>query len=125
MIDINIKGVFHVLRHFVPAMVEQGRGVIVNFSSGRGREAAGGVASYCASKFAVEGLTKSLALELPAGMAAVPLNPGAIHTDMLRISFGSYAANYPSPQEWAERAVPFLLQLGPADNGKSLSVPGK
>ncbi|MGV0106444.1 SDR family NAD(P)-dependent oxidoreductase [Nostoc sp. DSM 114167] len=53
-----------------------------------------GVAPYCASKWAIEGLTRSLAQELPNGMAAIPLNPGIIHTDMLSISFGEEAANY-------------------------------
>jgi hypothetical protein len=56
-------------------------------------------------------------------MAAVPLNPGIIDTDMLRSSFGGSASSYPSPAEWAEVAVPFLLKLGPADNGKQLTVP--
>ena len=37
VIDVNLKGVYHVLRHFVPALVQRGRGVIVNFSSGWGR----------------------------------------------------------------------------------------
>ena len=61
---------------------------------------------------------------LPAGLAAVPLNPGIIDTDMLRQSFAEGAASYSSPKAWAERAVPFLLKLGPGDNGQSLSVPG-
>jgi len=124
VVDINIKGVVNVLRHFLPAMVQRQVGVIVNFSSAWGRSTSPEVAPYCATKFAVEGLTKALAQELPRGMAAIPLNPGIIDTDMLRSCFGSSAASYPSPQEWAERAVPFLLQLGPKDNGRSLSVPG-
>ncbi len=81
------------------------------------------VAPYCATKWAIEGLTKALAEELPAGMAAVPLNPGIIDTDMLRSCFGPQAASYPGPDQWAESAIPFLLHLGPKDNGKSLSVP--
>ena len=122
IIDVNIKGVANVIRHFVPAMVARKSGVIVNFSSGWGRSTAPEVAPYCATKYAVEGLTLALAQELPAGMAAIPLNPGIIDTDMLRISFGSSAREYPSPERWSERAAPFLLQLGPKDNGKSLSV---
>jgi NAD(P)-dependent dehydrogenase (short-subunit alcohol dehydrogenase family) len=124
VVDINIKGVVNVLRHFLPAMVQRQAGVIVNFSSAWGRSTSPEVAPYCATKFAIEGLTKALAQELPRGMAAIPLNPGIIDTDMLRSCFGSSAASYPSPEEWAERAVPFLLQLGPKDNGRSLSVPG-
>lgn len=56
MVDVNITGTFHVLRHFVPAMVERGTGVIVNFSSGWGRSGAADVAPYCATKWAIEGI---------------------------------------------------------------------
>ncbi len=123
VVDVNIKGVANVVRHFAPAMVNRGSGVIVNISSGWGRSTAPEVAPYCATKYAIEGLTKALAQELPPGMAAVPLNPGIIDTDMLRSSFGASAVEYPSPRKWSETAVPFILRLGPKDSGKSLSVP--
>ncbi len=122
VIDVNIKGVANVLRAYLPAMVERRRGVIVNLSSGWGRSTAADVAPYCATKWAIEGLTQALAQELPAGMAAIPLNPGIIDTEMLRSCFGGSAAHYPSAEEWSQRAVPFLLRLGPSDNGKALTV---
>ena len=124
LVDANIRGVQNVIRHFVPAMVKQKRGVIVNLSSGWGRSVAPEVAAYCMSKWAIEGLTKALAEELPAGMAAVPLNPGVIDTDMLRSCWADGAAAYPKAAQWAKAAAPFILQLGPKDNGKSLSVGG-
>ena len=55
-------------------------------------------------------------------MAAVPLNPGVINTDMLRLAWDKGAAAYPTPDKWATRAAPFLLGLGPKDNGRPLSV---
>ncbi|CAE6689087.1 SDR family oxidoreductase [Candidatus Nitrotoga fabula] len=122
VIDVNIKGVASVIRHFTPAMIARGRGVIVNFSSGWGRSVDSEVAPYCATKWAIEGLTKALAQELPQGMAAVPLNPGIINTDMLRISFGLQAQHFPEAMEWANTAVPWLLGLGPEHNGRSLTV---
>jgi NAD(P)-dependent dehydrogenase (short-subunit alcohol dehydrogenase family) len=124
VIDVNIKGVANVIRHFVPAMIQKQAGIIVNFSSGWGRSTSAEVAPYCSTKWAIEGLTRSLAQELPPGMAAIPLNPGIIDTAMLRSSFGEDAKSYPSPKEWSQKAVPFLLQLGPKDNGKALTVPG-
>jgi NAD(P)-dependent dehydrogenase (short-subunit alcohol dehydrogenase family) len=124
VIDVNVKGIANVIRAFVPAMIARGSGVIVNFSSGWGRSTSPEVAPYCASKYAVEGLTSALAQELPRGLAAVPLNPGIIDTDMLRSCFGAGAGSYPSASRWAEKAVPFLLNLGPGDNGKALTVPG-
>ena len=123
VVDVNIKGVTNVIRHFVPAMVKRRSGVIVNFSSGWGRSSDAEVAPYCATKWAMEGLTQALAQELPSGMAAVPLNPGIIATDMLRSCFGGSASGYPSPQSWAKSAVPFLLKINPADNGRQLTAP--
>ena len=122
LIDVNVKGIANVIRAFVPAMVARKSGVIVNLSSGWGRSTSPEVAPYCASKYAVEGLTKSLSQELPSGMAAVPLNPGVIDTDMLRQAWDTAASAYPKADAWATRAAPFLLNLSAADNGRSLSV---
>jgi NAD(P)-dependent dehydrogenase (short-subunit alcohol dehydrogenase family) len=123
VIDVNVKGFANVIRHFAPALVKRKRGVIVNFSSGWGRSTDAEVAPYCASKWAIEGLTLALAQELPSGVAAVSLNPGIINTEMLQSAFGSSAFAYISPAEWAKSAVPFLLRLGPAENGRQLDVP--
>lgn len=123
VIDVNIKGVANVIRHFIPAMVARRSGVTVNFSSGWGRSTDAEVAPYCATKWAIEGLTQSLAQELPPGLAAIALNPGIIATDMLRSTFGGSATNYPTPREWAKTAVPFLLKINSADNGRQLTVP--
>lgn len=122
VIDVNIVGVTNCIRHFVPAMVARRRGVIVNFSSGWGRATSAEVAPYCATKWAIEGLTQALAQELPRGMAAIPLNPGIINTDMLQSCFGSSASHYPKAEEWSHIAAPFILKLGAQHNGESLSV---
>jgi NAD(P)-dependent dehydrogenase (short-subunit alcohol dehydrogenase family) len=122
VIDVNIKGVANVIRHFVPELIKRGSGVVVNFSSGWGRSTDAEVAPYCATKWAIEGLTRALAKELPANVAAVALNPGIINTDMLQSCFGDSASAYPSAEQWARKAVPFLLELGPRHNGQSLTV---
>lgn len=122
IIDVNIKGVANIIRHFASAMVKAGTGVIVNVSSGWGRETSPEVAPYCASKWAIEGLTRALAQEIPKDMAAISLDPGVIDTDMLRSCYGDAASKYPSPEVWAKRAVPFLLRLGAKDNGKPVTV---
>jgi len=122
MIDINIQGVFHVIKAFVPAMVERGEGVIINMSSGWGRTTSAEVGPYCATKFAIEGLTKSLAQELPDGMAAIPLGPGMIHTEMLEKCFADGANSAVKPTEWASYAVPFILSLGAEESGESISI---
>lgn len=122
VIDVNVKGVANVIRAFVPSMAARSSGVIVNLSSGWGRSTSPDVAPYCATKYAVEGLTLALAQELPRGMAAVPLNPGIIDTDMLRQAWAEGAASHPTADQWARRAAPFLLALGAKDNGRSLTV---
>ena len=123
VVDVNIKGTINTIRHFLPAMIEAGAGIVVNFSSGWGRSTSPDVAVYCASKFAIEGLTAALAQELPPGLAAIALNPGVINTDMLASCFGSEASSYPGSEEWIKLAGPFIMRLKESDNGKSLSVP--
>jgi NAD(P)-dependent dehydrogenase (short-subunit alcohol dehydrogenase family) len=125
VIDVNIKGTAHVLRHFLPAMIHRQYGVVVNFSSGWGRSTSPDVSAYCASKWAIEGMTQALAQELPSGLCAVSLNPSIINTEMLQACFGKEsAATYPTAPEWAQSAGPYLLGLGPKDNGQALTVPG-
>ncbi|MEC4983061.1 MAG: SDR family oxidoreductase [Oscillatoria sp. PMC 1068.18] len=123
VIDVNIKGVANVIRHFLPAMIARKKGIVVNFSSTWGRSTSGQVAPYCTTKWAIEGLTRSLAQEIPAGMAAVSLNPGIIHTEMLEVCFGEEAANYTSLADWVSKSVPFFLKISPQDNGMPLTVP--
>lgn len=120
---VNINGPANTIRHFAPPMIARQTGVIVNFSSGWGRSVAAKVAPYCGTKWAIEGMTQALAEELPDGMAAVPLNPGIINTEMLQSCFGAGAAGFPDAATWARTAVPYILQLSSADNGRSLSVP--
>lgn len=124
VIDVNINGTINMIRHFLPPMLKQRAGIIVNFSSGWGRSTSPGVAPYCATKWAIEGLTQALSQELPDGMAAVALNPGIIHTEMLETCFGEAAAAYTPLREWVKVAVPYILSIQPKDNGSQLSVPG-
>lgn len=123
LVRVNLCGVANVIRHFVPAMVERGRGVIVNISSGWGRVVSPKVAPYCATKWGIEGLSRALAAELPPQMAAIPVNPGIINTAMLRTCWAEDALAYPDAADWAKVAADFFLRLGPAQSGKSQTVP--
>lgn len=122
LMDVNIKGVANVLRHFLPGFVSRRRGVAVNFSSGWGRSTSPEVAPYCATKWAVEGLSQACAAEVPEGVAVIALNPGIINTDMLQQCFAASANNYPTAAEWARRAVPAILRFSARDNGRSASI---
>ena len=122
LMAVNVSGTLNVIRSFVPAMITAGHGVIANLSSGWGRSSDAQVGPYCASKHAIEGLTGSLAKELPRPLAAVAVSPGVIDTDMLRRCWDESADTFPKPEEWGERAADFFLGLGPQDNGASLRI---
>jgi NAD(P)-dependent dehydrogenase (short-subunit alcohol dehydrogenase family) len=122
VLDVNVDGTANAIRAFLPAMIENGRGIIVNMSSGWGRSTSPDVAPYCASKWAIEGLTQALSQELPSGLAAIAVSPGVVDTDMLRSCWADSAAACPSPEKWAPGAADFLLSLTTRHNGQSVSV---
>ncbi|MDB4720999.1 SDR family oxidoreductase, partial [Verrucomicrobiales bacterium] len=122
MSAVNINGVANMIRHFVPSMIRSRRGIIVNLSSGWGRSTSPDVAPYCATKWAIEGMSSALAQELPNGIACVALNPGIINTEMLRKCWAEGAAAYQSPEEWAKVAIPLIERINSNDNGKQMTV---
>ena len=106
---VNVDGVFHVTRAVVPHMVERGQGAVVNLSSWMGKSGHPGYGAYCATKFAIIGLTQSLALELgPKGVRANAVAPGLIINTVMR----DEAENY-----MKERGMPVA-----ADRAKSIPL---
>ena len=85
VIDVNLHGVFHCIQAVLPDMVEAGWGRIVNISSSSTHSGTPYMSHYVSAKSAVNGLTKSLALEYgPAGITVNAVPPGFIDTPMLR-----------------------------------------
>jgi 2-hydroxycyclohexanecarboxyl-CoA dehydrogenase len=85
VVDVNLNGVFHTIQAVLPDMVEAGWGRIVNISSSSTHSGAPFMSHYVAAKSAVNGLTKSLALEYgPSGITVNAVPPGFIDTPMLR-----------------------------------------
>ena len=83
--DLNVKGVFNASRAVVPFMESQGAGVILSTSSMVSIYGQPGGVAYPASKFAVNGLTVSLARELgPKGIRVNAVAPGITETDMMK-----------------------------------------
>jgi NAD(P)-dependent dehydrogenase (short-subunit alcohol dehydrogenase family) len=124
VMNVNVNGVVNVIRAFVPAMVARKEGIIINMSSSWGREGEAELAPYCASKFAIEGITKSMALELPHGMAVVALDPGgSISTPMLKSCAPQYINESPTPETWSHKAIQYILNITIDENGDSLTCP--
>jgi len=120
-ISVNVIGVANVARAFLPYMKATNNGVLVNFSGRWGRIGAAKASAFCASKWAIEGLTQAISLELPSGMAAVTYSPGAVYTDaLIKIHGNEKAASFTTPECWSITAAQALLAISPSDNGAAL-----
>ena len=115
MIDTNIKGLLYVSRAVLPGMVERGRGHVINIGSIAGHEVYPMGNVYCATKFAVDALTKGMRLDLNGtGIRVTGLDPGMVETEFSRVRFHGddaraakvYAGASPlTPDDVADAAV--------------------
>ena len=88
MIDANVKGLLYVSRSILPGMVERKRGHVVNLGSIAGREVYAGGNVYCASKFAVDALSRGMRIDLnSAGVKVTQVNPGLVETEFSMVRF--------------------------------------
>jgi 3alpha(or 20beta)-hydroxysteroid dehydrogenase len=97
--DLNVTGVWHGVRAVLSAMDARGAGSIINISSIDGLVGVAGLSTYVGTKFAVTGMTRSLALELGArGVRVNSVHPGVIETPMVQ-------ATHPGSAERLRKAV--------------------
>lgn len=88
MIDINVKGLIYVTKAVLPYMLKQNGGHIVNLSSIAGKETYANGTVYCASKAAVESISKGLRLDLlHSGIKVTNIAPGAVETEFSVVRF--------------------------------------
>jgi len=122
LFETNVFGMVDLCRTYVPAMNERGHGVVVNLSSTWGRVAAGEQSPYCATKYAVEALSASLAEEVAPGVVVIALNPGVVATEMLGTAFASDVSMYTPPERCAADFVDLLRRVDASWNGRSVSI---
>lgn len=100
---INVGGLYLGIRAVLPGMLERGYGRIVNVSSSAGRRASAGWTAYCASKAAVDQLTRALALEIEdSGVTACAFYPGYLDTPMQERIRRSSPEDFPRVEEFRE-----------------------
>jgi NAD(P)-dependent dehydrogenase (short-subunit alcohol dehydrogenase family) len=134
--DTNVLGTLLSMKHELRVMQAQGRGSIVNLSSTMGSKAAPGASMYTASKHAVEGLTKSAALEAAAfGVRVNAVAPGPVETGMLnrftgtadrkaRLIAGVPLKRAGTPEEIAQTIVFLASDKAPFITGQIIGVDG-
>ena len=88
MIDINVKGLLYVSNEVIPGMTKRSLGHIVNLGSIAGKEVYTNGNVYCASKYAVDALTKGMRMDLnPFGIKVTSINPGLVDTEFSVVRF--------------------------------------
>ncbi len=88
MIDTNVKGLLYITRSVAPFMISNGQGHIINMGSIAGKEVYLNGNVYCATKYAVDGLTKSMRIDLlPHNIKVTSINPGMVETEFALVRF--------------------------------------
>jgi len=88
MMDINVKGLLYVSREVLPGVTEQKSGHIINIGSIAGKEVYPNGNVYCASKFAVDALTRGMRIDLnPFGIKVTSIHPGMVDTEFSLVRF--------------------------------------
>jgi 3-hydroxy acid dehydrogenase / malonic semialdehyde reductase len=88
MINTNVKGLLYITKAVLPGMIERKSGHIINLSSTAGKEVYPGGNVYCATKHAVEALTKSLRIDvLPHNIKVSSVSPGLVETEFSQVRF--------------------------------------
>ena len=131
MIDTNIKGLLYISRLIIPLMVNNNKGHIINIGSIAGKEVYPGGNVYCASKFAVDALTKGMRQDLiKYNIKVTQVSPGAVKTEFSIVRFKGdiqkadnvYKGYEPLKAEDVAEVVYYVTTLPPNVNINDLTV---
>ncbi|WP_143311682.1 SDR family NAD(P)-dependent oxidoreductase, partial [Candidatus Methanoperedens nitratireducens] len=120
IMDVNVKGVFFNMKHVIPEMENHG-GLIINISSGAGKMGIPTLSVYCASKFAVIGLTEAAALEVRRNVKIVALCPASVDIGMFKRLFPEEKADI-EPEEVAEKVADICVHHEKYNSGESIEL---
>ncbi len=120
IMDVNVKGVFFYMKHVIPEMENHG-GLIINISSGAGKTGIPTLSVYCASKFAVIGLTEAAAREVGGSVKIVALCPASVDTGMFKRLFPEERADL-EPQEVAQKIADICVHPEKYNSGQSIEL---
>ncbi|TGC08903.1 NAD(P)-dependent oxidoreductase [Methanolobus halotolerans] len=122
VMDVNVRGMFLCMKYVLPHMLREGRGKVINVSSGAGKSGIRQLAVYSASKFAVIGLTESVAQEVSGKIGVHAVCPGSVDTDMYRSLYPDEASL--RPEDVAARIVELCLPGSGTASGSCVTVYG-
>lgn len=116
MVEVNLFGTIYGSRTALLQMKKQGYGIIINIISTSALEGRPGSAGYCASKYAADGFTKSLRLELkPTNIQVISIYPGGMKTNLFHDQKPPDYENYMEPSWVAERIIENLKKENPEE----------
>ncbi len=120
VMNVNVKSVFLYMKNIIPPMEKHG-GLIINISSGAGKAGIPTLGAYCASKFAVIGLTEALAGEVKKNIKIVALCPGSVDTGMFKRLFPGEKADL-KPEEVADKIADICIHPEKYRSGQSIEL---
>ncbi|SHF92271.1 NAD(P)-dependent dehydrogenase, short-chain alcohol dehydrogenase family [Fodinibius roseus] len=114
LLGVNLKGAFLCAKHAIPHMLEAGEGIVVNMSSVQAFVTQQNVAAYAASKSALIGLTRSIAVDYAPRVRSVAICPGGVDTPMNRSAF----RQSPDPEQVRQETIDLHLtgRMGQPDD---------
>lgn len=120
IMDTNVKGMFLCTKYALPHLLKGRRGRVINLSSGAGKSGIPELSIYCASKFAVIGLTEALALEAGSRLRVYAVCPAGVDTGMYRSLYSDEP--FLEPEDISKKVLELCLPGTALPSGASIEV---